>query len=128
MWRISWFSNEHFLNSLVCCFYFRMQVRHFQKRDRRDISLQRHYPFPFILLCNISPLPVDLLSVTLFVRVCVFLTILLPDVTFFNDVSIFFAVCTVLVLFYLCTISSIVHIFTTVLAHYLDLTYVKRLL
>ena len=78
----------------------------------------------YFLFVNFLILPEDRFFLTLLVKVHSLLPIPLLAATLFTNVSIFFAVCTVLVLIYLFTISTLVKILTTAVARSLDLTYV----
>ena len=113
MWRRSWVINEHFLNFLVGGFIFTHECI-IAKEDLVVIYLFS-YIILFLLLFLFFVIYLfllsDLLFITLLVTVRAFLPVLIIAVTFFNRVSILFLVYTVLVLFYLRTIYTLVPIF-----------------
>ena len=124
MWRRSWVRNEHFIN-FPFLFFIVAHKCIIAKEELvmmylfSDIRLLLFFFFIVFLF-----LPADLFFVTLLMTVYALFPVIIRSVTFFNGVSILFAVLTLLVLFYFHTISSIVPIFTLVVALSLDLTYV----
>ena len=105
-------------------FYFCMQVYYIKIIARHVLSLQQNLTLIFPHIFRLLFIPEGLLFVILLVIVRALLIILSLVKKFFNCVSVFLAVRTVHVLFYLCKISTIVAICTViVVAHPLELTY-----
>ena len=124
----SWVRNEHVLHFPVGCFIFACMCIIYKKELSLIYLFRNIILLFFLFFVVLLSLPAELFLVPLLVAVCAFLSIIIFDVTLFNDKSIFFSVCKVLVFFSLCITSTHVYTFITVVVRSLDLTYVQCLL